>query len=224
MHMTFRGRGHKRRHTIVPHAATFFLLALAAAGPIAAQSDTAGNQDSTVTCRKLKAYAKRAMTDSVKAVFKRGELVVSGSGGEMKFKLPALPADDTIRTLSTTAGTCDWSVPKAAVEQMAQRQVQSTPRARVGAQFKAFTARDSAGYGIPNLEGILVDLVSAGSNAEKAGLVKGDVVVGIAGKPVKSLADLVNQTVVMSDAGDVPVDVVHQGGKRDTLKATFKVQ
>jgi len=56
---------------------------------------------------------------------------------------------------------------------------------------------------------VIVTRVSPESPAEAAGLARGDLIVGIAGKPLKGQADFYTQMWALGDAGvEVPVDVL----------------
>jgi len=73
-------------------------------------------------------------------------------------------------------------------------------------------------YGLP--EGIYIVSVTAGSGAETAGIQKGDILVSLDGKTVKTMADL-NKIKQSYKAGDtVNAVVVREDGKH-TLKLTF---
>lgn len=73
-------------------------------------------------------------------------------------------------------------------------------------------------YNLP--VGIYVRDVTSGSGADKAGIRRGDVIVSLAGKDVKSMSDL---TTIMKSykAGDTVNIVVSRNGSKVTLKLTF---
>ncbi|MCX7710813.1 MAG: trypsin-like peptidase domain-containing protein [Clostridia bacterium] len=73
-------------------------------------------------------------------------------------------------------------------------------------------------YSVP--QGIYITEIGAGSGAEKAGLQKGDIIVSLAGKTVKTMKDL--EAVKKNyKAGDTVDIVVNRDGTNKTFKLTF---
>ncbi|MBV8316372.1 MAG: trypsin-like peptidase domain-containing protein [Planctomycetaceae bacterium] len=75
-------------------------------------------------------------------------------------------------------------------------------------------------FGLPDPRGALVMEVRPDSPAARAGLMVGDVIVGLAGKEVADPAGLKNQTAGLAIGSKVPVDVYREG-KRQTLTVTI---
>jgi serine protease Do len=97
-------------------------------------------------------------------------------------------------------------------------------RGYLGVQIKDVTDADLAKkLGVPTQGGVQVTQVFDGSPAAKAGLKDGDVIVGLAGKPVKESREL--QTVVAGLSLHKPVDLtVIRDGKEQTLQVTVEEQ
>jgi serine protease Do len=97
-------------------------------------------------------------------------------------------------------------------------------RGYLGVQIKDVVDADLAKkLGVPEQGGVMVTQVFDGSPAAKAGLKEGDVIVGLAGKPVKESRGL--QTVVAGLDLHKPVDLaVVRDGKEQTLHVTIEEQ
>ena len=82
------------------------------------------------------------------------------------------------------------------------------------------TARFAQQNGYSVNEGVLVNSVSEGGAAEKAGLQAGDIIVKIDGKDITSMSDL-NAAKKRYRAGDTVELVANRDGKEVTVKLTF---
>ncbi|WP_245986613.1 PDZ domain-containing protein [Azospirillum thermophilum] len=71
-------------------------------------------------------------------------------------------------------------------------------------------------------EGALIAKVEAGSPADKGGLRSGDVVVAVAGRPVRSATDLRNRIGLLRVGTPVEVTVVRGGAQRSLTLRTAK--
>ena len=87
-------------------------------------------------------------------------------------------------------------------------------RGYIGATIQNFSAESAEALGLGNLKGAIVADVSPGGPSSRAGVLVGDVVVGVNGVAVKSSSDLTRQ-VARVRAGDVlRLDVIRDGKKR----------
>jgi serine protease Do len=73
-------------------------------------------------------------------------------------------------------------------------------------------------YNLP--EGILITDVTSNSGAQKAGIKAGDVLVGMDGKDIKTMADL-DAVKEAHKPGDTVTVIVSRNGSKVTLKLTF---
>jgi hypothetical protein len=80
------------------------------------------------------------------------------------------------------------------------------------------TVPDYAGDGRP---GVLVAGVRPGSPAEKGGLQRGDLLVELAGSPIRNIHDLM-YVLRRAKAGETATAVVDRGGQRVALQVTFE--
>ena len=71
---------------------------------------------------------------------------------------------------------------------------------------------------------IFIARVTPGGPAEKSGLKAGDVIVGVGGRRVRDVADLLRKTWAQGDAGvEVPLDILRLEGSDDLNVRTFQV-
>jgi serine protease Do/serine protease DegQ len=91
-------------------------------------------------------------------------------------------------------------------------------RGMLGVAISDFSADTAKAYGVDALEGALVQEVTSGSSAEKAGIKVGDVIVAVDAEAITSAADL-RTTIGIRRSGDtVKIDVLREG-KRRTVTA-----
>jgi hypothetical protein len=125
------------------------------------------------------------------------------------------------------------SVAKEALEYLAGRERPLTAAA-VGGDAAAGGAADPGAVGrkvslgtIPDFawqgEGVRLDGVTPGSPAEKAGLCAGDVIVGLAGRPVGSLRDL-SSVLKSLAAGDRVKVLFRRDGREATVEAAVEAR
>ncbi len=229
-----------------------FSFVLGIAAPAVGQQGATGNQDTAraanpdsakaaaeaaalaaakrTACTQFKAYGKSVATESIKAAWKRGELFpkTTGPANQVQIQLPQIKLDpatmpDSIRTIAATAGTSCNAVPTPqTLVQLVQAQM-NAPRPIIGVQFQPLTAKDTAGLGLPDLNGLLVQAVTAGSGAANAGIVKGDVIIALNGTAVTSGNQFLQQSIGWQDGQVVNVEVARQGGKREKKDITVKM-
>jgi Do/DeqQ family serine protease len=93
-------------------------------------------------------------------------------------------------------------------------------RGLLGVAISDFSADTAKAYGVDAREGALVQEVTSGSSAEKAGVEVGDVIVAVDDEAISSAADL-RTTIGVRRSGDkVRLEVLRDGKKR-TLTATL---
>lgn len=88
----------------------------------------------------------------------------------------------------------------------------------VGISAQEVSEEVSSMYGIP--VGVYIVEVSAGGAAEKAGILKGDVLIKLDGKKIETMADI-DAVKKLHKAGDTVDAVVSRNGKDVTVKLTF---
>ncbi len=88
----------------------------------------------------------------------------------------------------------------------------------VGISGQEVTEEFSSMYGIP--VGIYIVEVSAGGAAESAGILKGDVLIKLDGKEIKTMSDI-DTVKKLHKAGDTVSAVVSRNGKNITVNITF---
>jgi len=84
-------------------------------------------------------------------------------------------------------------------------------RGWIGVRIQPVTADIANSLGMRKPEGAIVDEPQAGSPAEKAGILAGDVITGVDGKDVKDSRDLARRIAAMAPGTSVKLDVMHNG-------------
>jgi Do/DeqQ family serine protease len=90
-------------------------------------------------------------------------------------------------------------------------------RGRLGIEIEDLTPEAAAKYKTPTAEGAIISNVQAQSPADKAGLRRGDVVLGFNGRPVRSGPDLRNR-LGLTPVGENIELTVFRGGQQLTVK------
>jgi serine protease Do len=75
-------------------------------------------------------------------------------------------------------------------------------------------------YKLPARDGALVQSVTKGGPAEKAGVKEGDVITAVAGKPVKETRDLIYRVSALVPGQKAELEVIREG-KRQTITVTL---
>lgn len=211
-------------------------LSLLVAAPAVAQQGAATGQDSAqveaqkAACTKLQAYGKQFAVDSVRGLWKAGALINTRNSrpNQMQVRVPELrlpkaAMPDSMRAIAATAGDSCQALPARQEMVSLVQATMSMPRAVIGVRLQPLEAKDTAGLGLPNLKGVVVQEVVPNSGAAGAGIVKGDVIIGLNGNPVPSPNHFVQQSATWSEGQIVNVELVRQGGKRETMDVTAKV-
>jgi serine protease Do len=96
-------------------------------------------------------------------------------------------------------------------------------RAALGVSIDNVTLNDAAYVGLPEIRGVVVkDIPSDDSPAKAAGIVPGDVIIAVDGKPVERVGQL-QQVIGFRKPGDVAkVEVARKGGVRKTFNVKLQ--
>jgi serine protease Do len=84
-------------------------------------------------------------------------------------------------------------------------------RGRLGLRLQELTPALAEAFGLERAEGALVAVVEPGGAAGRAGVLPGDVIVGFAGNPVRSSAELLRSIAATEPGARVRIDVVRKG-------------
>jgi Do/DeqQ family serine protease len=93
-------------------------------------------------------------------------------------------------------------------------------RGQLGVTVQGVTSDLAAGLGLEQAQGALVSDVTNGSAAEKAGLQRGDVILGYQGRAVTDTNQLRNDIAATKPGSSVTLEVL-RNGKKNTLHATL---
>ncbi len=88
-------------------------------------------------------------------------------------------------------------------------------RGLLGVSITDFNAETARAFGVDNGEGALVQEVTPGSAAEKAGVKVGDVIVDVDGKKIRSAAELRTAIGVKRSGDKVGLGLLREGKRRD---------
>lgn len=99
----------------------------------------------------------------------------------------------------------------------------SVHRAALGISIDNVTLNDAAYVGLPEIRGVVVkDIPSDDSPAKAAGILPGDVIIAVDGKPVERVGQL-QQVIGFRKAGDlVKVEIARKGGVRKTFNVKLQ--
>jgi S1-C subfamily serine protease len=115
----------------------------------------------------------------------------------------AMPADQALRDRA---------------DALARGQSATTPRLGIAIAPGHVARRLRRAVGLPDVEGLLIREISEGSPAERAGLARGDLIVAVAGQPVRTADDLFD--ALATAGGGVELTVV-RGTDERTVQVTF---
>jgi serine protease Do len=129
--------------------------------------------------------------------------------------------NDAIFTPSGGSVGIGFDVPADTAKVVADSIIKSghVTRAWLGVQVQDVTQDLADGLGLKDATGALVSDPQAGSPAVKAGIVAGDVITGVNGKPIKDGRALAQAIAAMTPGTAVKVDVIH-GGQTKTIDVT----
>jgi serine protease Do len=91
-------------------------------------------------------------------------------------------------------------------------------RGWLGVAMQDVTPELARSFGLPNEEGALISDIYRGGPAHRAGIRRGDVVVGFNGQPVKNSRELARSAAEIPIGNAVKIDVIREGSRR-----TFEV-
>ena len=106
------------------------------------------------------------------------------------------------------------------LEALVSGRVTSTPRLGVAIVPPRAARRLRAAVGLPERDGLLVRAVESGSPAERAGIVRGDLIVSVDDRPVARIDDLYSALDSAGDAGVLAVTVV-RGADEERLSVNL---
>jgi serine protease Do len=96
-------------------------------------------------------------------------------------------------------------------------------RSVLGIAVRNASANDAAYVGLPDIRGVLVeDFGSDSSGARKAGIVAGDIIITVDGKPVEYVGQLQQRIAFRKPGETVKVEVARKGGVRRTYEVRLQ--
>jgi serine protease Do len=89
----------------------------------------------------------------------------------------------------------------------------------LGISVQDLTPELSENFKVKDKEGVLVDQVYQGTDAEKAGLASGDIIISVDDKPIKNVGELVKEIQKRKVGQKVKLSIIREG-KPLTIEAT----
>jgi len=99
----------------------------------------------------------------------------------------------------------------------------SVTRGYLGILVQQLTPELAKSFGLENKKGILVAQVSKDSPAEKAGMLRGDVIVAFEGRSVEKVGDFRNHIALKAPGTREPITVVRDGIRKDLIVSLGKL-
>ena len=90
-------------------------------------------------------------------------------------------------------------------------------RGLLGVRIETYTPELAEVWGTDETSGALVQTVESGSAAEAAGIVPGDVIIGVNGNPVMSSTDLRNKIGLLRVGSNAELDVLREGRRKTVI-------
>lgn len=172
--------------------------------------------DQTLTMGVISGLGRSGMGDAIEDYIQTDAAVNSGnSGGPLLDSAGRLIGINTAILSGSAGGGNDgiaFAVPTRIMLAVAQqlRETGSVRRGRIGVTLGSLTPERARELGVPIARGAVVEDVTPGSPAERAGLTRDDVIVRIQGRPVES-AGGVTATVGVAAPGE-RLDIVYLRG------------
>ena len=91
-------------------------------------------------------------------------------------------------------------------------------RAALGITVRDAGPNDAEYVGLPAARGVVVQDFSDNSPAKKAGLVAGDVIIGVDGQPIDYVSQLQERVAFRKPGDEVALEVARKGGERTTIR------
>lgn len=188
-------------------------------------------------CKSLQAYGKQATADGLKKLREEGRLglVLDSAMGVIQ-RSPA-KADDTIREVlgfktlpdsvqafaATASPSCKLMPAQASFQRMVDTEMKRMPR--IGIMMAPLTPQAKQAVALAgDTTGLLVQSVVAGLGAQAAGVVAGDVVLGMNGKPAASVIDFRQLSLGWKEGDTAKLLLARKGGVRETVDVKVMVK
>jgi serine protease Do len=95
-------------------------------------------------------------------------------------------------------------------------------RAALGINIRPANVNDAAYVGLPAPTGVLIVDLADDSPARKAGLLPGDVIIAVEGRPIEYTGQLQQEIGFRAPGDEVDVTVARKGGERKTFEVTLQ--
>lgn len=187
--------------------------------------------NSTVTAGIVSAKARniRILQDKnhleVEAFIQTDAAVNPGnSGGALvNLKGELIGINSAIATSSGSFQGYSFAIPVSLVKKVMDDLLEfgMVQRGLLGIQIRDVDATVAESYGLQVNQGVLVENVNKESAAEKAGIVNGDVIIGIEGHTINSVSELQEWVARNRPGKEIGVTFI-RGGNRQEVKATLR--
>ncbi len=88
-------------------------------------------------------------------------------------------------------------------------------RGYLGVYIQELNPELARSFGVQDVKGILVSQVEDGGPADKAGIMSGDIIVGLNSKPIKNIGSFRNRIAMIAPGTSIKMTILHKGEHRD---------
>ncbi|MDE3120999.1 MAG: Do family serine endopeptidase [Paracoccaceae bacterium] len=171
----------------------------------------------TVTTGIISAKSRNIGTDSYDSFLQTDAAINKGNSGGPLFNDQGLVVGMNTAIMSPSGGSVGigFAVPSDVVQQVVA-QLEKGGKVQhgwLGVEIKRVTPDIAAAIGMDKPMGAMVMAVNPKSPAAKAGLKRGDIIVGFNGTDIKSLSDLPRAVAMTNPDTKAPVDILRAGKK-----------
>lgn len=181
-------------------------------------------QGKTVTQGIISAQNKTVNIDGKKLTVLQTDAAINpgNSGGALVNSEGKVIGINTAKLSSSSVEGTGYAIPSSVVQALVPELIEKGTIARPYLGIVGFTINDSfrSMYGI-NASGVFVRSVSAGSSAERAGLVVSDIITSINGTTITSIEEL-SDFIINCKVGDtINISILRNGNQPMTLTTTL---
>ncbi len=184
--------------------------------------------ENTVTAGIVSAKGRSLPQETLVPFIQTDVAVNPGNSGGPLFNMRGEVVGINSQIYSRTGGFMglSFAIPIDVANDIAQqlRTTGKVTRGRIGVVIQPITKELADGFGLPRVQGALVNSVEKGGPAEKAGVEPGDVILRFDGKPVNASEDLPRIVGATRPGAKVPMQIWRNKAARDVQVVVSEMQ